>query len=69
MDVIPPFVWFGAKTAVLVFVIMWFRWTFPRLRVDQLMRLEWKLLLPIGFANLFAAAVVVLYRLYFFAGP
>jgi NADH-quinone oxidoreductase subunit H len=69
MDCVPPFVWFGAKTWVLIFVIMWFRWTFPRLRVDQLMRLEWKVLLPIGFANLFAAAFVVLYRLYFFAGP
>ena len=69
MDVVPPFVWFGVKTGVLIFVIMWFRWTFPRLRVDQLMRLEWKILLPIGFVNLFAAAFVVLYRLYFFAGP
>jgi NADH-quinone oxidoreductase subunit H len=68
MDLVPPFVWFGAKTCVLIFVIMWFRWTFPRLRVDQLMRLEWKILLPIGFVNLFAAAFVVLYGFYFFAG-
>ena len=66
MDMIPPGLWFTGKTAFLVFLIMWFRWTFPRLRVDQLMRLEWKVLLPIGFANLIAAAVVVLFNFYFF---
>ena len=69
MGLVPPAVWFVLKTSALVFVIMWFRWTFPRLRVDQLMRLEWKFLLPIGFVNLAAAAVLVLYNLYFFHGP
>lgn len=64
MDLIPPLLWFSGKTAFVVFLIMWFRWTFPRLRVDQLMYLEWKILLPIGFVNLFAAAVVVLFNLY-----
>ncbi|OFZ20409.1 MAG: NADH-quinone oxidoreductase subunit H [Bdellovibrionales bacterium GWB1_55_8] len=66
MDLIPAGLWFTGKTAFLVFVLMWFRWSFPRLRVDQLMRLEWKILLPIGLVNLFVAAVVVLYGLYFF---
>jgi NADH-quinone oxidoreductase subunit H len=66
MDLVPPSVWFLGKTAVIVFVIMWFRWTFPRMRVDQLMRLEWKVLLPIGFANLALGALAVLYELYFF---
>ena len=64
MDLIPPSIWFIAKTSAIVFVIMWFRWTFPRLRVDQLMHLEWKVLLPIGFINLFIAAVVVLTNAY-----
>jgi len=68
MDLLPPVAWFGLKAGAVVFLIMWFRWTFPRLRVDQMMRLEWKILLPVGFVNLFAAAIVVLYRLYFFAG-
>ena len=64
MDLIPPGIWFIAKTSAIIFVIMWFRWTFPRLRVDQLMHLEWKILLPIGFVNLFIAAVVVLTNAY-----
>lgn len=68
MGLIPPALWFLGKNCFLIFVIMWFRWTFPRLRVDQLMRLEWKILLPIGFANLFIASLVVLSNFYFFPG-
>lgn len=66
MDMVPPALWFAGKTGFLIFLIMWFRWTFPRMRVDQLMRLEWKILLPIGFVNLAAAAIVVVFNLYFF---
>lgn len=66
MDIIPPTLWFFGKTSMIIFVMMWARWTFPRLRVDQLMRLEWKFLLPVGFINLFAAACLVLSGLYFF---
>jgi NADH-quinone oxidoreductase subunit H len=68
MAIIPPSLWFAGKAAGMVFVVMWFRWTFPRLRVDQLMRLEWKILLPVGFVNLVVAAGVVLSGLYFFPG-
>jgi len=66
MAIVPPGLWFLSKTAFLIFVLMWFRWTFPRLRIDQIMRLEWKILLPIGFVNLIAAAAVILSKLYFF---
>jgi len=68
MDFVPPLAWFGVKAAAVVFVLMWFRWTFPRLRVDQLMRLEWQILLPIGFVNLFLAAGVVVGGFYPGAG-
>lgn len=68
MDAIPPLAWFSLKSFAIVYVLMWIRWTFPRLRVDQLMHLEWKFLLPVGFANLIIAAFVALGRCYFYAG-
>ncbi len=57
---LPPslqFVWFFAKLSVLVFFFIWVRWTFPRLRYDQLMHLGWKVLLPISVLNLAGTAV------------
>lgn len=60
MDFIPPIVWFFGKTFVMIFVIMWFKWTFPRLRIDQLLNLEWKYLLPINLFNIILIALIVL---------
>ncbi len=66
MDLIPPGLWFAGKTAFIIFLTMWVRWTFPRLRVDQLMRLEWKFLLPVGIVNLIVGACIILTETYFF---
>ncbi len=60
MDFIPSSIWFMGKTFSLIFLIMWFRWTFPRLRIDQLLNLEWKYLLPIGMFNLLLMTIVAI---------
>lgn len=64
MDFIPSVVWFIAKAVALSFIIIWFKWTFPRLRIDQLLTLEWKYLLPINLFNLVLMVIIVTYGLY-----
>ena len=65
MDYIPSSIWFFGKTFALIFLIMWFRWTFPRLRIDQLLNLEWKYLLPISMFNLILVTIVAIMGWYF----
>ena len=64
MDYIPSVIWFIGKAVALSFIIIWFKWTFPRLRIDQLLTLEWKYLLPINLFNLVLMVLVVTYSLY-----
>ena len=52
-------IWFFAKTYFFIFVAIWMRTTLPRIRVDQLMGVAWKVLLPLSLINLFGTAIAV----------
>lgn len=57
---LPGVLWFLIKTYGLIFILMWVRWTFPRVRVDQLMGFAWKVLTPVSFVNLVIAGWLLL---------
>ena len=59
---LPSWLWFLGKTFAIVFLFLWFRWTFPRLRVDTLMQFCWKFLLPWSLVNIALAGLMVLLR-------
>jgi NADH-quinone oxidoreductase subunit H len=59
---LPGVVWFLLKVYAIIFLIMWFRWTFPRVRFDQLITFAWKILIPLAFANLLLTALVLKLR-------
>lgn len=58
VDFIPGAVWFALKFSVVIFVMIWIRASFPRIRADQLMEFGWKVLLPLALANIFITAIV-----------
>ena len=59
--VLPGPLWFVLKLAIVVFIFMWLRATLPRLRYDQLMKIGWKVLLPVATLNAVITAVIVVY--------
>ncbi|MBQ26866.1 MAG: NADH-quinone oxidoreductase subunit NuoH [Nitrospiraceae bacterium] len=59
LDFVPPVIWFTLKVYFFLFLFIWIRATVPRLRYDQLMRLGWKVMLPIALANIMLTAVIV----------
>lgn len=59
LNYIPGIIWFMGKTFLVVWLLMWVRWTFPRLRIDQILKLEWKYLMPLALINLVIMTVVV----------
>ncbi len=65
MDFIPSPVWFLLKAFFISFVIIWFKWTFPRVRIDQMLSCEWKYLMPFSLANLVLMAVFVAFGWHF----
>ncbi|SCY26168.1 NADH-quinone oxidoreductase subunit NuoH [Flavobacterium caeni] len=50
-----------AKLCFFIFFYMWVRWTIPRFRYDQLMRLGWQMLIPLAIANIFVTAICILW--------
>ncbi|MDQ0218498.1 NADH-quinone oxidoreductase subunit H [Peribacillus cavernae] len=55
---IPAAVWFALKFSLVIYLLIWIRVTFPRLRADQLMEFGWKVLLPVALANIFVTALL-----------
>ncbi len=58
--VLPPLFWFLLKVGAVVFMLIWFRGTLPRLRYDRLMSLGWKILIPVALLNIMATGAVIL---------
>jgi NADH-quinone oxidoreductase subunit H len=56
---LPGVVWFFIKAYFIVFIIMWVRWTFPRLRSDQLITMGWKYLIPLSLFNIICTALAL----------
>jgi NADH-quinone oxidoreductase subunit H len=56
LEIVPSYVWFFAKLAVLLFVFIWIRGTLPRMRVDHVMNFAWKFMMPMAFTCIVAAA-------------
>ena len=63
-DMIPGIIWFAGKTFLLVWILLWIKWTYPRLRIDQILKLEWKYLMPLALLNLILMTVVVAFKLH-----
>lgn len=55
---IPGAVWFALKFSLVVYILIWFRATFPRIRADKLIEFAWKVLLPVALANIFLTALI-----------
>jgi len=60
LHVVPGPIWFLVKTGLVIFLLIWIRWTFPRLREDQLQMFAWKVLIPLSLANIFVTGALKL---------
>jgi NADH-quinone oxidoreductase subunit H len=55
--ILPSWMWFLGKVYAMILVIMWIRWTYPRIRIDKMMQFNWKILIPISIANILVTGV------------
>ncbi|OIQ59849.1 NADH-quinone oxidoreductase subunit H [Moorella thermoacetica] len=61
---LPSWLWFLIKVYIMIFIFMWVRWTFPRIRIDHLLSFNWKVLLPLSLANILVTGVgIKIYQL------
>src|SRR3954463_2742149 len=58
LDIVPSWIWFVMKSFLFLYFFIWIRATLPRYRYDQLMRLGWKVLIPLGIVNLVVTGIV-----------
>ena len=58
LDLVPSWAWFMIKSFVFLYIFIWVRATLPRYRYDQLMRIGWKVLIPVAIANLIVTGIV-----------
>ncbi len=56
---VPPWIWFFIKSFAVFFIMMWIKFTMPRFRIDQMLGLAWKVLVPASLVNLLWVAVVL----------
>lgn len=62
---VPSWIWFIMKVYLMVFIFMWIRWTFPRIRMDHMMKFNWKYLLPLSIVNIFLTGIGIKIYQYF----
>ena len=58
LDYVPSWIWFTVKTFLVLYLFLWIRATLPRYRYDQLMRIGWKVLIPLALANIVVTGIV-----------
>jgi len=54
---IPSWIWLLLKVYLMIFILMWLRWTYPRIRIDQMMAFCWKVLVPLAIVNIFVTGI------------
>lgn len=65
---LPSWLWFIIKVYIMILLFMWVRWTFPRIRIDHLLKINWKFLLPLSLANILVTGIGIKIYQWLFPG-